>query len=387
MRRDGYRKIWERHRADFQALSRRVDFTLVGDTLLEKLPTDQRLAQFRGGSTDDSALKALWFNFGRYMMISASRSRTLPSNQQGVWNNAPQAAWGGNYQSNINLQEMYWSCGALRLDECEESYINWIKDLVPSGRKTAQAYYGTRGWVSHATGSIWGHTTPGSDILWGIYPCAAAWHCRHLWMHYVYTQDRKYLATVYPVLKEAAEFWLDNLTEKDGRLMVIPSVSAEHGIQVDESSRPVPYTTVNGEGGRKLYTVPAFQDIAMVKNLFSDLCQAAEALGRDEAMRRRLAEAMGRIQPFKVGKYGQLQEWLLDVDNPRDHHRHIAHLYAMYPGDLISLRKTPELAAAVENMVDAIMATPGVFADMIAQAEGTASTCSRLCPLNGPKAR
>lgn len=433
VRRKGYQKIWENHRADFGHLSGQVQFALTGDSLLERLPTDQRIAQFKRGSTDDGALKTLWFNFGRYMMISASRAQTLPSNLQGAWNAAPQAAWGGNYQSNINLQEMYWSCGALRLDDCELSYINWIKDLVPSGRKTAQTYYGSRGWVSHATGSIWGHTTPGSDILWGIYPAAAAWHCRHLWMHYVYTRDRKYLQEVYPVMREAAEFWADNLVEKDGHLMVIPSVSAEHGIQVDAKGQPVAYTNVNGEGGRKLYTVPAFQDIAMVRNLLADVCKAAEALDRDAAMRDSLSSIIGRMQPFKVGKYGQLQEWLIDADNPRDHHRHIAHLYAMFPGDLISLHTTPELAKAVEKslllrgsgksgdrwphaggnwsmiwrtalwtrlhdgeqairafntmmresgyenmgsnqsgrfMVDAIMATPGVFADMIAQAEG-----------------
>lgn len=440
VRKAGYKQLWDRHLSDFRELFGRVEFNLVGDTLLEKLPTDQRIGQLKKGITDDSSLKALWFNFGRYMIISASRPQTLPSNLQGVWNNSPKAVWNGNYQSNINLQEMYWSCGALRLEECEEAYVNWIKDLVPSGRQTAKAYYGTNGWISHATGSIWGHSTPGNDILWGFYPCGAAWHCRHLWMHYVYTQDRDYLKKVYPILKEAAEFWLENLIEKDGYLMVIPSVSAEHGIQVDGNDRPVPYTTVNGEVGRKLYTVPAYQDVAMVKNLFMDLCQAMEVLDCDEPMHKQLTETIKRMQPFKVGKYGQLQEWLLDVDNPRDHHRHIAHLYAMYPGDLISLKKTPDLAEAVKRslllrgsgkygdrwphtggnwsmiwrtalwsrlhegdqaiqtfntmiresgyenmctnqsghfMVDAIMATPGVFADMIVQVE---DNCINLLP-------
>lgn len=428
----GYEKLWERHLADYRELFGRVEFSLAGDTALQKLPTDRRIAQLKKGSTDDSQLKALWFNFGRYLMISASRANTLPSNLQGVWNNAPQAVWNGNYQSNINLQEMYWSCGPLRLDDCDASYINWISGLVPSGRRTAQTYYGSKGWVSHATGNIWGHTNPGNDILWGYYPCAAAWHCRHLWKHYEYTQDLAYLEKIYPILKEAAAFWLDNLVEKDGYLMVIPSVSAEHGIQVDENDRPVPYATKNGEEGRKLYTVPAFQDIAMVKNLFSDLCRAMELLHRDEAMHQQLAEAIQRMQPFKIGKYGQLQEWLLDADNPRDHHRHVAHLYALYPGNEISLAKTPELAQAVKKslllrgvgkygdrwphaggnwsmiwrtalwtrlhegdqaihtfntmirdsgyenmgsnqsghfMVDAIMATPGVFSEMVAQAE------------------
>ena len=221
VRKAGYQQLLDNHLSDYRNLFQRVEFNLVGDQILEKLPTDQRIAQFKKGITDDSQLKTLWFNYGRYMMISASRAQTLPSNLQGVWNNAPQAAWGGNYQSNINLQEMYWSCGPVRLDECEESYINWIKTLVPSGREIAKTYYGTKGWVSHATGSIWGHCSPGSDILWGYYPCAAAWHCRHLWMHYVYTQDRSYLEKVYPIMKEAAEFWMENLVEKDGSLMII----------------------------------------------------------------------------------------------------------------------------------------------------------------------
>ena len=347
---------------------------MTGDKELEQLPTDQRIMQLKKGITDDSKLKALWFNFGRYMIISASRANTLPSNLQGVWNAAERAAWNGNYQSNINLQEMYWSCGATRLEECEMAYINWIKGLVPSGRKTAKAYYGTQGWVSNATGDIWGYTCPGSDILWGLYSCGAAWHCRHLWEHYEYTQDKAYLKEVYPIMKEAAQFWLENLVEKEGYLMVIPSISAEHGIQVDKGAF-VPYTTVNGESGNKIYTVPAFQDITMVKNLFSDVCKAMKVLGTDEQMYQQIQRTMDRMQPFKIGKYGQLQEWIEDVDNPRDHHRHIAHLYGMYPGNLISVQKTPDLAEAVRNSL--LLRGYGTFGDRWPHAGGNWSTIWR----------
>ena len=367
VRKIGYSELWKNHLADYQRLFNKVEFDLTGDKKLEQLPTDQRIMQLKKGITDDSKLKALWFNFGRYMIISASRANTLPSNLQGVWNAAERAAWNGNYQSNINLQEMYWSCGATRLEECEMAYINWIKGLVPSGRKTAKAYYGTQGWVSNATGDIWGYTCPGSDILWGLYPCGAAWHCRHLWEHYEYTQDKAYLKEVYPIMKEAAQFWLENLVEKDGYLMVIPSISAEHGIQVDNGTF-VPYTTVNGESGNKIYTVPAFQDITMVKNLFSDVCKAMKVLGEDEQMYQQIQHTMDRMQPFKIGKYGQLQEWIEDVDNPRDHHRHIAHLYGMYPGNLISVQKTPDLAEAVRNSL--LLRGYGTFGDRWPHAGG-----------------
>lgn len=348
-RRTGYDRLWQRHTADYQSLFNRVALRLTGDSRLEQLPTDERIRQLQQGMTDDSQLKAMWFNFARYMIISASRANTLPSNLQGVWNASRKAAWNGNYQSNINLQEMYWSCGPTRLEECEEAYINWIANLVPSGRKTARAYYGTEGWISNATGDIWGFTSPGSEILWGLYPCGSAWHCRHLWEHYAFTQDREYLEKVYPIMKEAAEFWLANLTEKDGKYIVIPSISAEHGIQVDEKGVPVSYTDVNGESGRKIYSVPAFQDIAMVKNLFCDVSRAMTVLGKDRDLQKTIDRTIERMQPFKIGRYGQLQEWLNDYDNPRDHHRHVAHLYAMYPGDLITPQRTPELAEAVRN--------------------------------------
>lgn len=374
VRKIGYSELWKNHMADYQRLFKRVEFDLTGDKELEQLPTDQRIMQLKKGITDDSKLKALWFNFGRYMIISASRANTLPSNLQGVWNAAERAAWNGNYQSNINLQEMYWSCGATRLEECEMAYINWIKGLVPSGRKTAKAYYGTQGWVSNATGDIWGYTCPGSDILWGLYPCGAAWHCRHLWEHYEYTQDKAYLKEVYPIMKEAAQFWLENLVEKEGYLMVIPSISAEHGIQVDKGAF-VPYTTVNGESGNKIYTVPAFQDITMVKNLFSDVCKAMKVLGTDEQMYQQIQRTMDRMKPFKIGKYGQLQEWIEDVDNPRDHHRHIAHLYGMYPGNLISVQKTPDLAEAVRNSL--LLRGYGTFGDRWPHAGGNWSTIWR----------
>ena len=343
----GYDNLKQAHIADYSNLYSRVKFSLVGNTEMEKLPTNKRLEMLKTGTTDDSALKALYFNLGRYLIISSSRPGTLPSTLQGVWNEKEWAMWAGNYQSNVNLQEMYWGCGPTNLPECHEGYLEWIEKLVEPGRKVAEAYYGTKGWVSHATGNIWLQPAPGSDLKWGLYPAGATWHCRHMWTQYQYTQDKAYLKDrAYPVMKEAAVFWLENLVEKEGQLISIPSVSAEHGVQT-ENGRPAKYSTSNGEQDKnRFFTVPNFQDIQMINDLFSNVIKASEALNTDIEFRQKVTMARDKLTPLKTGRYGQLQEWLYDYDNARDHHRHIAHLYAVYPGEMISPFETPELAKA-----------------------------------------
>ena len=358
----GYDGLKQTHIADYRNLYSRAKFSLVGNKEIEKLPTNKRFELLKSGITDDSALKALYFNLGRYLLISSSRPGTLPSNLQGVWNNNEWAMWAGNYQSNINLQEMYWSCGPTNLPECQEGYLEWVESQVEPGRKVADAYYGTKGWVSHATGNIWNQPAPGADLKWGLYPVGAAWHCRHLWLQYQYTGNLEYLKTrAYPVMKEAAEFWLENLVEKDGQLLSIPSTSAEHGIQT-ENGEPVKYSTTNGDqNDNRIFTVPNFQDIQMVHDLFSNVIKAADLLNADVEFKQKVAAARGKLPALKIGKYGQLQEWLYDYDNARDHHRHIAHLYAVYPGEMISVEKTPELAEAAKvslNMRDEGFALP-----------------------------
>lgn len=348
-----YETIKQSHLNDYHTLYNRVKFSLRGDEQLEKLPTNERVEALRRGTVDDSSLKAVWFNLSRYLVISASRPGTLPSTLQGVWNTFEMAPWSGNFQSNINLQEMYWSCGPTNLPECEEAYITWIEGLVESGRQTARSYYGTKGWVSHSTGNIWGHTVPGNEILWGLYPVGAAWHCRHLWEHYAFTGDKQFLdQRAYPVMKEAALFWLENMVAYQGGFIVAPSVSAEHGIEL-KNGVPVDLSTVNGEeGSNKLFTTPAFQDIEMVYDLYTHVIEASKVLNIDSQMRSRLLDAKEKLIPLRIGKYGQLQEWLTDVDNPRDYHRHVAHLYALYPGNMISLEQTPELARAAEKSLE-----------------------------------
>lgn len=346
----GYEAVKETHTADYQKLYNRVNFSLAGDPSFEKLPTNLRVAELQKGNTDDASLKVLWFNLSRYMIISASRKGTLPSTLQGVWNPFEQARWNGNFQSNINLQEMYWGCGSTNLPECEEAYIEWIEGLVEPGRKTAETYYGTKGWVSNAIGNIWGFTAPGNDILWGIYPVGTAWHCRHLWEHYAFTGDKEYLKNrAYPIMKEAAIFWLENMVAYNNQYIIAPSVSAEHGIEI-KNGKYADYATVNGEvSAGKILTLPNYQDIEMVYDLYTHVIEAAKILNTDSDFQEKVLQTRNRLIPLKIGKYGQLQEWIHDVDNPRDHHRHQAHLYALYPGNMISVDKTPELANAVKK--------------------------------------
>jgi alpha-L-fucosidase 2 len=350
---DTYESIKTRHVLDYQALFNRVSFSLAGDSKLETLPTNERVDQLKGGMTDDSALKALWFNFGRYLLISASRPGTLPSTLQGVWNGMTKSAWSGNYQSNINLQEMYWGAGPTNLPECQEAYIEWVENQLEPGHKVAQAYYGTKGWVHHATGNIWGFAAPGTDLKWGMYPVGGVWHCRHLWDQYDFIRDYNYLKNrAYPIMKDAALFCLENLMMYDGSYVLTPSSSAEHGIEIKEEL-PVAYSTVNGEqDAHKLYTYPAFQDVEMVYDLFTNVMKASAILKTDNEFCSRISEARNKLMKLRVGKYGQLQEWVIDADNPRDHHRHIAHLYALYPGEMITPTKTPELFQAAKKSLN-----------------------------------
>lgn len=349
-----YAALKEHHLADYHQLYNRVNFHLAGDQKLSSLPTDQRVAELQKGMVDDSELKVLWFNLGRYSLISASRPGTLPSTLQGVWNNAEKAAWNGNFQSNINLQEMYWSCGPTNLPECQQAYIDWVKSLLPSGRMTAKAYYGTEGWVSHATGNVWGYTAPGTDLMWGLYSMGAAWHCRHLWEQYLYTGDKSYLKeTAYPIMKEAALFYLQNLVKGPEGLYMSLGVTAEHGIEMLSKDEVAPYSTVSGESNKgKVYLAPCFQDIEMIYDLFSNVMAAHDVLGSDNDFVKQIESARSQLVPLKIGKYGQLQEWLVDADNPRDHHRHIAHLYALFPGNMITASHTPALYAAAKKSLD-----------------------------------
>jgi alpha-L-fucosidase 2 len=379
----GYEALKEAHIADYTALYSRVKLELDDDPALNALPTDERWQRLRQGKSD-LGLKELVFNLGRYLIISSSRPGTLPANLQGKWNTFYRSPWAGNYQSNINIQEIYWSCGPTNLRECGEPYVDWIKDLAIPGHEIAERVYGTAGWVSHTTGNIYGHAAPTGALSYGVYPVATVWHCRHLWDQYSFSMDTVYLAqTAYPLIKEAVRFWLLNLVPFKGYLIVAPSVSAEHGAFLSATPRvnmthrvdmtPGAHMTPGADMpptahmppaagnepfspdsyGAVRYTIPgAYQDAEMLRDLFSICIAAAEQLHTDAAFCDSVREERDKLLPFRIGRYGQLQEWWEDLDAPSDHHRHIAHLYAVAPGNQISPFTTPRLAAAAKVSLD-----------------------------------
>jgi alpha-L-fucosidase 2 len=219
-------------------------------------------------------------------------------------------------------------CGVLGLGDCQVPFVEWVRALVVPGREVAKAYYGTPGWVTHSTGNIWGYASPGASIDWGIFPSGAAWICRHVWEQYEFTQDRSYLREkAYPLMKEAAEFYLSNLVEYQGHLVAAPAVSAEQQSSLG-------------------YLEPPFQDVEMVGDLFANVVQAANILGVDAEFRERVAHTRDKLMPLKIGRLGQLQEWVADIDDANCRHRHFMHLYAVHPGQQINPLSMPELGAA-----------------------------------------
>ncbi len=332
------------HIRDYRSLFDRVKLHIRGNGEAESLPVNERFERLKNGGSDPG-YKVLAFNLGRYMIISSSRPGTLPANLQGVWNNFRIAPWAGNYQSNINMQEIYWSCGPVDLPECQQAYIDWIDDLAVSGREIARRCYNTGGWVSHTTGNIWGHAAPEGGIRYGMYAVGAAWHCQHVWEQFAFTRDTSYLEKqAWPLLRDASEFWLENLVPYEGYLISAPAVSAEHGaLLTDHGPDPAFH---DKQSSKYIYNLPGvYQDIEMIHELFTNTAQAAMILGHRDFADSLLVER-AKLLPLKTGRYGQLQEWHDDIDSPDCHHRHIAHMYAVYPGTMISPYTTPTLAKA-----------------------------------------
>jgi len=345
-----YEQLKKNHISDYRNLYDRVNLEIAGNPEVEAMPTNERFEHLkRGGS--DPGYKVLAFNLGRYMIISSSRPNTLPANLQGLWNTFNVAPWAGNYQSNINIQEIYWSCGPLNMAECQQPYIDWIEDLTYSGKEMARRIYGTNGWISHTVGNIWGHAAPIGNHPWGMYSQGSTWHCQHVWDQYAFTQDEQYLKEqAYPILKEASIFWLENLLPFEGYLATAPTVSAEHGALMTENGLNPAFHDFRSD--KYLYALPGvYQDIQMVWDLFTNTSKAAQLLG-DNDFADSILSTRERLLPLKIGKYGQLQEWYDDIDDPDCHHRHIAHLYAVCPGTQIHSTTTPELAEAAKKSLD-----------------------------------
>ncbi len=327
-----YDQLKSAHIAEHQRLFRRVRFDL-GRTPAADAPTNERLQNFKNGANDPH-LPVLYFQFGRYLLISSSRPGTQPANLQGVWNESTSPPWDSKYTININAEMNYWPAEPGNLSELTEPLTRMVKELSESGTNVARAHYNARGWVAHHNTDLWRAAAPIDGAFWGMWPCGGAWLCTHLWEHFQFTLDTNYLADVYPVLKSASEFFLDFLVPDPADtnwLVTVPSISPEN-------AHPF---------GASVCAGPTC-DMAILRDLFDQTWRAATILGVDAAFRTELTNARARLVPFRIGAQGQLQEWKDDWDAaaPEQQHRHISHLYGLYPSAQIDVRTTPELAAA-----------------------------------------
>ena len=332
-----YTALRTRHIVDYQRLFRRVRLDLGYNSASEQLPTDERIAKF--DSSNDPQLAALYFQFGRYLLISSSRPGSQPANLQGIWNDRMSPPWESSYTTNINTEMNYWPAEESNLAETVEPLIHMVFDLTHTGARVAKADYGARGWVTHHNTDLWRDAAPADQAKSGMWPTGGAWLCLHLWDHYLYSGDKKYLATIYPALKGASEFFLDTLVEEPTHhwLVTNPSVSPEH---------VHPF-------GSSITAGPAM-DEQILRDLFANTAHAAEILGTDSDFRAQLLSTRAHLAPDRIGKAGQLQEWLQDWDMeaPEVHHRHVSQLYAVYPSWQINVHDTPELAAAAKKSLE-----------------------------------
>jgi alpha-L-fucosidase 2 len=328
--------LFAAHAGDHQRLFRRVTLDL-GTTPASEKPTDVRIRESQ--ASDDPQLAALYFQYARYLLIGCSRPGTQPANLQGLWNDKLSAPWGSKYTININTEMNYWPAEPANLAECVQPLVAMVKELAIAGARTASVNYGARGWVAHHNTDAWRATAPIDDARYGLWPTGGAWLCKHLWDHYDYGRDRAYLADVYPVMKGAAEFFLDTLVEDpSGKFLVTsPSMSPENLHPHDAA----------------VCAGPAM-DSQILRDLFGNCIRAAEILGRDADFRGTCAAARARLPPDRIGKAGQLQEWMedWDMEAPEPQHRHVSHLYALFPGEQIDTRRTPELAAAAKRSLE-----------------------------------
>lgn len=354
-----YEEIKAEHIAEHQSLFRRVELDL-GTTDAVHLPTDERLEAVKAGGFDPHLI-ALYFQFGRYLLMGSSRPGCLPANLQGIWNEHMNAPWNSDFHTNINLQMNYWVPEVCNLAECHTPLFDYMDTLVASGNRTAQRHYGADGWVVHHLSDVWGFTTP-ADGIWGIWPVGAAWLCQHVWEHYLYGGDAEFLARQgYPLMKGAARFILDFLVEAPegtpvaGKLVTNPSHSPENSFLKPDKTR-------------SLFTYAATMDLEIIHELLTNCIACIDVLGGesiesgqgDVDFRAELVSALERLAPLQISeKTGRLQEWVFDYDEPEPGHRHMSHMYALHPGCQITLRGTPELAAAARKSLEYRLAHGG----------------------------
>ncbi|WP_091151133.1 glycoside hydrolase family 95 protein [Mucilaginibacter pineti] len=328
-----YVTLLQAHKAAYQKYFNRVKLNL-GRTAMADKPTDERLKAFATGN--DPQLVSLYFAYGRYLLISASEPGGQPANLQGIWNDLMDPPWDSKYTININTEMNYWPAENTNLPETHLPLIQMVRELSQTGAKTAKVMYGAGGWMTHHNTDLWRITGPVDDIFYGMWPMGGAWLSQHLWEKYMYGGDKQYLTSVYPILKGASQFYLDFLIEEPVHhwLVVSPGMSPENSPKSHEGSS---------------FTYGATMDNQIVFDLLSNTIRAAETLGENKAFIDKLKATRNRLPPMQIGKYNQLQEWLEDLDDPKDKHRHVSHLFGLFPGKQISPYHTPELFDAART--------------------------------------
>lgn len=336
-----YESLKSAHVADYAKLFNRVQLYL-GDSKTEGLPTDKRLGLVKSGKPD-VGLDALFFSYGRYLLIAASRENSpLPATLQGLWNDnlACNMGWTNDYHLDINTEQNYWLANVGNLAECHTPLLNYVSDLSKHGEKTAQEVYGCQGWCAHTVANVWGYSAPSQSIAWGLFPLASSWIASHLWTQYRFTQDKDYLAKVaYPALKKNAIFLLDYMVQdsKTGYLMTGPSISPENWFRY------------NGE--EMCASMMPTGDRMLAFETMTSCVEAARILDVDKEFSSRLQVALAKFPPIKIGKNGAIQEWFEDYEEAQPNHRHTTHLLGVYPFNQITVSKTPALAKAAEKVV------------------------------------
>ena len=345
-----YQKIKEDHLTAHRELFRRVSLDL-GSTDNSFLPTDLRIKNFNG--QNDPNLAALAFQFGRYLLISSSRPGTQPANLQGIWNESMNPPWDSKYTTNINLEMNYWPAEVANLSECADPLFKMIKELTDQGSEVAREHYGCRGWVFHQNTDIWRVAAPMDGPDWGAFTTGGAWLCTHLWEHYLFTRDKKFLAEYYPIMKGSVEFFLDFLVPhpKYGWLVTNPSTSPENFPDRPGNITFFDETTGWMSPGTTLCAGSTI-DMQILNDLFGYVAEASKILGVDEEFRKKVLETRAKLAPMQINKKGELQEWLEDWGQKEKSHRHISPLYGLYPGNQISATRTPKLAAAARAVLE-----------------------------------
>lgn len=338
-------KLKEAHIADYQKFFSRVTLDL-GKTTAPDLPTDERLLRYSEGK-EDKNLEILYFNFGRYLLISSSRTLGVPANLQGIWNPYLNPPWSSNYTMNINVEENYWLAENTNLSEMHLPLLGFIKNLSVTGKTTAKTFYGVNeGWAAAHNSDIWAMSNPvgqfgKEDPSWACWPLSGAWLSTHIWEHYIFTQDKNYLKNEgYPIMKGASQFFLGwMITDINGNLITSPSTSPENK-----------FITPDGFIGATLYGGTA--DLAMIRECFDKTIKASKALNIDADFRGKLEAALSKFHPYQIGKKGNLQEWYFDWNDEEPKHRHQSHLFGLFPGDQITPETTPDLANASKKTLE-----------------------------------